>query len=51
MTGGNPLPPLLMNEVLTTVYSNIEQDFKISELAITAGAVFVGEGPSIRPDF
>jgi 2-oxoglutarate ferredoxin oxidoreductase subunit beta len=28
----------------TTAYSNIEQDFKISELAITAGAVFVGRG-------
>jgi 2-oxoglutarate ferredoxin oxidoreductase subunit beta len=28
----------------TTVYSNIEQAFKISELAVTAGAVFVGRG-------
>ena len=28
----------------TTVYSNIEQSFKISELAVTAGAVFVGRG-------
>ena len=28
----------------TTVYSNIEQDFKISELAVIAGAVFVGRG-------
>jgi 2-oxoglutarate ferredoxin oxidoreductase subunit beta len=28
----------------TTVYSNIEQDFRISELAVTAGAVFVGRG-------
>jgi 2-oxoglutarate ferredoxin oxidoreductase subunit beta len=28
----------------TSVYSNIEQSFKISELAVTAGAVFVGRG-------
>jgi 2-oxoglutarate ferredoxin oxidoreductase subunit beta len=28
----------------TTVYSNIEQAFRISELAVTAGAVFVGRG-------
>ncbi len=28
----------------TTVYSNIEQSFRISELAVTAGAVFVGRG-------
>ena len=28
----------------TTLYSNIEQVFKISELAVTAGAVFVGRG-------
>jgi 2-oxoglutarate ferredoxin oxidoreductase subunit beta len=28
----------------TTIYSNIEQAFKISELAVTAGAVFVGRG-------
>jgi 2-oxoglutarate ferredoxin oxidoreductase subunit beta len=28
----------------TTVYSNIEQSFNISELAVTAGAAFVGRG-------
>jgi len=45
MTGGqsSPTTPYGMKSS-TTVYSNIEQDFKISELAITAGAVFVGRG-------
>ena len=45
MTGGqySPTTPYGMRSS-TTVYSNIEQDFKISELAITAGAVFVGRG-------
>jgi len=45
MTGGqySPTTPYGMRST-TTVYSNIEQDFKISELAVTAGAVFVGRG-------
>jgi len=45
MTGGqnSPTTPYGMKST-TTVYSNIEQDFKISELAVTAGAVFVGRG-------
>jgi 2-oxoglutarate ferredoxin oxidoreductase subunit beta len=45
MTGGqySPTTPYGMKSS-TTVYSNIEQDFKISELAIIAGAVFVGRG-------
>jgi 2-oxoglutarate ferredoxin oxidoreductase subunit beta len=45
MTGGqsSPTTPYGMKSS-TTAYSNIEQDFKISELAITAGAVFVGRG-------
>jgi 2-oxoglutarate ferredoxin oxidoreductase subunit beta len=45
MTGGqsSPTTPYGMKSS-TTVYANIEQDFKISELAITAGAVFVGRG-------
>jgi 2-oxoglutarate ferredoxin oxidoreductase subunit beta len=45
MTGGqySPTTPYGMKSS-TTVYSNIEQDFKISELAVTAGAVFVGRG-------
>jgi len=45
MTGGqsSPTTPYGMKSS-TAVYSNIEQDFKISELAITAGAVFVGRG-------
>jgi 2-oxoglutarate ferredoxin oxidoreductase subunit beta len=45
MTGGqnSPTTPYGMRSS-TTVYSNIEQDFKISELAVTAGAVFVGRG-------
>ena len=45
MTGGqySPTTPYGMRST-TTVYSNIEQDFKISELAVTAGAAFVGRG-------
>jgi 2-oxoglutarate ferredoxin oxidoreductase subunit beta len=45
MTGGqySPTTPYGMRST-TTVYSNIEQHFKISELAVTAGAVFVGRG-------
>ena len=45
MPGGqySPTTPYGMKSS-TTVYSNIEQDFKISELAVTAGAVFVGRG-------
>jgi 2-oxoglutarate ferredoxin oxidoreductase subunit beta len=45
MTGGqySPTTPYGMRSS-TTIYSNIEQDFKISELAVTAGAVFVGRG-------
>jgi 2-oxoglutarate ferredoxin oxidoreductase subunit beta len=45
MTGGqySPTTPYGMRST-TTTYSNIEQDFKISELAVTAGAVFVGRG-------
>jgi 2-oxoglutarate ferredoxin oxidoreductase subunit beta len=45
MTGGqySPTTPYGMKST-TTVYANIEQDFKISELAVTAGAVFVGRG-------
>jgi 2-oxoglutarate/2-oxoacid ferredoxin oxidoreductase subunit beta len=45
MTGGqhSPTTPYGMRSS-TTVYTNIEQAFKISELAVTAGAVFVGRG-------
>jgi 2-oxoglutarate/2-oxoacid ferredoxin oxidoreductase subunit beta len=45
MTGGqySPTTPYGMKSS-TTVYSNIEHDFNISELAVTAGAVFVGRG-------
>jgi len=45
MTGGqySPTTPYGMRST-TTLYSNIEQAFKISELAVTAGAVFVGRG-------
>ena len=45
MTGGqySPTTPYGMRST-TTIYSNIEQTFKISELAVTAGAVFVGRG-------
>jgi 2-oxoglutarate ferredoxin oxidoreductase subunit beta len=45
MTGGqySPTTPYGMRST-TTAYSNIEQSFRISELAVTAGAVFVGRG-------
>jgi 2-oxoglutarate ferredoxin oxidoreductase subunit beta len=45
MTGGqaSPTTPYGMRST-TTIYSSIEQAFKISELAVTAGAVFVGRG-------
>jgi 2-oxoglutarate/2-oxoacid ferredoxin oxidoreductase subunit beta len=45
MTGGqySPTTPYGMRSS-TTAHSNIEQAFKISELAVTAGAVFVGRG-------
>ncbi|HVP77118.1 MAG TPA: 2-oxoacid:ferredoxin oxidoreductase subunit beta [Thermodesulfobacteriota bacterium] len=45
MTGGqsSPTTPYGMKSS-TTIYSSIEQAFKISELAVTAGAVFVGRG-------
>jgi 2-oxoglutarate/2-oxoacid ferredoxin oxidoreductase subunit beta len=45
MTGGqhSPTTPYGMKST-TTGYWNIEQAFKISELAVTAGAVFVGRG-------
>jgi 2-oxoglutarate ferredoxin oxidoreductase subunit beta len=45
MTGGqySPTTPYGMRSS-TTIYSNIEQAFKISELAVTAGAAFVGRG-------
>ena len=45
MTGGqySPTTPYGMRSS-TTLYSNIEQAFKISELAVTSGAVFVGRG-------
>ncbi len=45
MTGGqySPTTPYGMRST-TTIYSNIEQAFRISELAVTAGAVFVGRG-------
>jgi 2-oxoglutarate ferredoxin oxidoreductase subunit beta len=45
MTGGqySPTTPYGMRSA-TTVYNNIEQAFKISELAVTAGAAFVGRG-------
>jgi 2-oxoglutarate/2-oxoacid ferredoxin oxidoreductase subunit beta len=45
MTGGQYSPTTPYGKKSsTTTYSNIEQDFKISELAVTAGAVFVGRG-------
>src|SRR5512139_1497850 len=45
MTGGQYSPTTPRgSRATTTVYSNIEQDFRISELAVTAGAVFVGRG-------
>ncbi|MCX8118024.1 MAG: 2-oxoacid:ferredoxin oxidoreductase subunit beta [Desulfobacterota bacterium] len=45
MTGGqsSPTTPYGMRST-TTVYSNIEQAFNISELAATAGAAFVARG-------
>jgi 2-oxoglutarate/2-oxoacid ferredoxin oxidoreductase subunit beta len=45
MTGGqySPTTPYGMRSA-TTVYNNIEHAFRISELAVTAGAVFVGRG-------
>ncbi len=45
MTGGqySPTTPYGMRST-TTVYSNVEHSFSISELAVTAGAVFVGRG-------
>jgi len=45
MTGGqySPTTPYGMKST-TTTYSNVEHDFKISELAVTAGAAFVGRG-------
>ncbi len=45
MTGGqySPTTPYGMKST-TTIYSNVEHSFNISELAVTAGAVFVGRG-------
>jgi 2-oxoglutarate/2-oxoacid ferredoxin oxidoreductase subunit beta len=45
MTGGqySPTTPYGMKST-TTMYTNIEHAFKISELAVTAGAAFVGRG-------
>lgn len=45
MTGGqySPTTPYGMRTA-TSVYSNVEHSFSISELAVTAGAVFVGRG-------
>jgi 2-oxoglutarate ferredoxin oxidoreductase subunit beta len=45
MTGGqtSPTTPYGM-ETSTAVYQNVEHAFQISELAVTAGAVFVGRG-------
>jgi len=45
MTGGqySPTTPYGMKST-TTAYSNVEQAFKISELAVTAGASFVARG-------
>jgi 2-oxoglutarate ferredoxin oxidoreductase subunit beta len=45
MTGGqtSPTTPYGM-ETATAVYKNVEHAFRISELAVTAGAVFVGRG-------
>jgi len=45
MTGGqySPTTPYGM-KTATSVYSNVEPSFSISELAVTAGAVFVGRG-------
>ncbi len=45
MTGGqySPTTPYGM-KTTTSAYTNVEQAFKISELAVTAGASFVGRG-------
>lgn len=45
MTGGqySPTTPYGMKSA-TSVYANVEHAFNISELAVTAGAVFVGRG-------
>jgi 2-oxoglutarate ferredoxin oxidoreductase subunit beta len=45
MTGGqtSPTTPYGM-KTTTAVYRNVEQAFRISELAVTAGATFVGRG-------
>ncbi|MCX5805874.1 MAG: 2-oxoacid:ferredoxin oxidoreductase subunit beta [Proteobacteria bacterium] len=45
MTGGqySPTTPYGM-KTATSVYTNVEQAFNISELAVTAGAAFVGRG-------
>jgi len=45
MTGGqySPTTPYGMKSA-TSVYTNVEHAFNISELAVTAGAVFVGRG-------
>jgi len=45
MTGGqfSPTTPYGMRTT-TTMFSNVEQAFKISELAVTAGAVFLARG-------
>jgi 2-oxoglutarate/2-oxoacid ferredoxin oxidoreductase subunit beta len=45
MTGGqySPTTPYGMKSA-TTLYTNVEHAFSISELAVTAGAVFVGRG-------
>lgn len=45
MTGGqySPTTPYGMRST-TTTYSNVEHSFSISELAVTAGAAFVGRG-------
>jgi len=45
MTGGQYSPTTPYgSKASTSPYGNIEQDFNISALAITAGAVFVGKG-------
>jgi 2-oxoglutarate/2-oxoacid ferredoxin oxidoreductase subunit beta len=45
MTGGqySPTTPYGMKSA-TTIYANVEHAFSISELAVTAGAAFVGRG-------
>jgi 2-oxoglutarate ferredoxin oxidoreductase subunit beta len=45
MTGGqtSPTTPYGM-ETTTAIYKNVEHAFRIAELAVTAGAVFVGRG-------